>query len=305
MALNSQLWIDDPNLKGAHKDKFVEIAKNYIGDQDPELYWSFFSDGFVIIKNAVSSDAIDRYLVNLNAVITSHSSDVLASCGRDPKPLSLLDPAAPLTKILDIHWHQYIFAEPLIFNPQMAQFIATILGDSPLAFQSLHFEVGSTQAVHQDPAYVVINDFPNHFVASWIALEDILPGSGELVYYPGSHRFENFLYGESKSRKHWDPTLDGNEIHDHHLFWLRESAKNLNIELQKFNPSKGDVLIWHSDLAHGGGEILDTNATRRSLVTHYTRVSDTPYYLRDCSNAQIANRIKTNSRGESISSMYY
>ena len=31
-------------------------------------------------------------------------------------------------------------------------------------------------------------------IASWIALEDVQPGSGELMYVPGSHRFEVFIF---------------------------------------------------------------------------------------------------------------
>jgi len=305
MTLNSLLWIDSPDLAGASKERFLETASIYIGAQDPEEYWSFFENGYVIIKNAVDEESIARYTDNLNRVISSHSSNVLASCGREPKPLNELDPSAPLTKILDIHWHQASHAHPLIFSPKISRFVATILSSNPFAFQSLHFEVGSTQAIHQDPAYVVIDKFPNHFVASWIALEDILPGSGELVYYPGSHRYDNFLYGENKDRKHWDPSVDGNEIHDHHLYWIHSTAKQHGLDQLKFNPHKGDALIWHSDLAHGGGEITNPMSSRRSLVTHYTKSSDTPYYLRSCTASEIKRRTKFSPSGEAIASMYY
>lgn len=41
---------------------------------------------------------------------------------------------------------------------------------------TLHFEVGSTQAIHRDTAYVVVKDEPLKLVASWIALADVTPG---------------------------------------------------------------------------------------------------------------------------------
>jgi phytanoyl-CoA hydroxylase len=41
---------------------------------------------------------------------------------------------------------------------------------------TLHFEVGSTQAIHRDIAYVVVKDEPLKLVASWIALADVMPG---------------------------------------------------------------------------------------------------------------------------------
>jgi phytanoyl-CoA hydroxylase len=52
--------------------------------------------------------------------------------------------------------------------------------------------------------------------ACWIALEDIRPGSGELMYVPGSHRLPDWTFGEG--RKHWNPSEDGN---DTHVQWAR------------------------------------------------------------------------------------
>jgi len=71
--------------------------------------------------------------------------------------------------------------------------------------QSIYLEYGSQQSQHQDTAYVVAAK-PLSLAACWIALEDIKEGSGELVYYPGSHWFEPFLFsGEFKS---WTPKRD-------------------------------------------------------------------------------------------------
>lgn len=44
-----------------------------------------------------------------------------------------------------------------------------------------------------DTAYVIMNS-SNRMDAIWIALEDIPPGSGELVYYPGSHHWNDYLF---------------------------------------------------------------------------------------------------------------
>jgi ectoine hydroxylase-related dioxygenase (phytanoyl-CoA dioxygenase family) len=32
---------------------------------------------------------------------------------------------------------------------------------------------------------------------------------------------------------------------------------------------KGDVLIWHANLVHGGAPILNPALTRKSMVVHY------------------------------------
>ena len=75
----------------------------------------------------------------------------------------------------------------LSFSPQIGRFLEEVFEDKALAFQSLHFEVGSTQEIHQDTAYVVVDHEPTKLIASWIALEDIEPGGGEITK-PGRTR---------------------------------------------------------------------------------------------------------------------
>ena len=40
-------------------------------------------------------------------------------------------------------------------------------------------------------------------------------------------------------------------------------------DASEFHAGLGDVLIWHSDLVHGGAALLDRGSTRWSQVTHY------------------------------------
>jgi ectoine hydroxylase-related dioxygenase (phytanoyl-CoA dioxygenase family) len=77
-----------------------------------------------------------------------------------------------------------------------------------------------------------------------VALEDVKIGSGELVYYPGSHRFGDFMY--PGDRKHWSSDEDGHDIHNHHLHWLHDQARVRGISLRRFLPRKGDALFWHA-----------------------------------------------------------
>ena len=100
----------------------------------------------------------------------------------------------------------------LSFSPQIGRFLEEVFGDKALAFQSLHFEVGSTQEIHQDTAYVVVDHEPLKLIASWIALEDIEPGSGELIYYVGGHRIPEYIYADGAS-KHFDVVRDGPLFH--------------------------------------------------------------------------------------------
>jgi phytanoyl-CoA hydroxylase len=188
----------------------------------------------------------------------------------------------PGTKILDVHAYSEA-AQRICFSDPLREFLERLFGETPLAFQTLHFEVGSTQAVHNDTAYVVVNE-PKSLAASWVALEDIQEDSGELVYYPGSHRFEDYLY--KPHRKHFVGAEDDNAKHDRHLSWIKEKAAENGIKLESFRPKKGDALFWHADLCHGGGPIKDSTRTRRSLVTHYCPARCTPNYFRYVSRVE-------------------
>ena len=241
----------------------------------------FIKNGYVILEQAVAHDAIDAYQRDLQGA-TRGGSPLQASvpvAGPQDKsvvPLAEADINKPLTKVLDTYVHLKS-AHRLIYSRPIVDFLKLVFEENILAFQGLHFERGSTQAVHQDTAYVVLEQ-PMALCASWIALEDVKPGSGELIYYPGSHRLPDWLY--SGTHKHFNHERDKHEEHLAHLKALNDRSLESGLKLESFLPKKGDALIWAADLAHGGSEITDTSLTRRSLVTHYTGASQVPYYFR-------------------------
>jgi phytanoyl-CoA hydroxylase len=120
--------------------------------------------------------------------------------------------------------------------------------------------------MHQDTAFVVTMS-PLELAASWIALEDIRPGSGELMYLDGSHRLPEYLF--SGKYKHWNPKRDGDEQQAEWQDLMSRNAELMRLEKQTFLPKKGDVLIWSADLAHGGSPVSNPSLTRKSLVGHY------------------------------------
>jgi ectoine hydroxylase-related dioxygenase (phytanoyl-CoA dioxygenase family) len=186
----------------------------------------------------------------------------------------------------------------IAFAPKLHRMLEIIFGEPPVVHQGLHFEVGSTQAIHQDTAYVVVRP-PLALTAAWIALEDVKPGSGELIYYRGSHRMGDFIY--PGNRRNWDTEADGHPIHDHHLAWLHQEAMHRELPLEYFWPKRGTALIWHADLAHGGSPIVNSGYSRRSIVFHYCPASAKPAYLE--SKTGVTKPFKTRM-GEFYSSYY-
>jgi hypothetical protein len=52
----------------------------------------------------------------------------------------------------------------------------------------------------------------------------------------------------------------------------------------RFHPKKGDALIWHADLVHGGSPRTLAGVTRQSLVTHYAPVDVDPEWFETVPN---------------------
>ena len=267
---------------------------------------AFIRDGYVILRGAVSHELIDQYNEELRQHIASGTSPLKVSVpvyGPEDKGivgLSQADMDAPLSKILDT-FACMPSALPMVFNPSVERFLGAVFEEDLLAFQGLHFERGSTQAVHQDTAYVVA-DQPMHICASWLALEDIEPGSGELIYYIGSHhKLEDWKY--SGQYKHYNHERDTHEEHLAHLKSLVDRSEALGLELGHFLPKKGDVLIWSADLAHGGSQIDNPELTRRSLVTHFSPRSATPNYYRN--RPAMLQKYTTYRPGCHTATMYY
>lgn len=235
----------------------------------------FIRQGFVIIPQAISPDLADAVRISMDAA-GDFPGQYFGRLKRKHRYADAATVRDPAFRFVDLHVNsaaarEAVFAEPL------TRLIRSVFEAPVLAFQSLAFISGSGQRMHQDTAYVVLSE-PLKFLASWIALEDIQPGSGELMYYPGSQHFPDYRFGNG--RKNWQQQQDGFEANEAYIDWLHGEASRRGIAEQRFLARKGDALIWAADLAHGGSPVLNAALTRYSLVTHYCPMSVKPNYMR-------------------------
>jgi phytanoyl-CoA hydroxylase len=271
----SPLWID---CEDATAQAVLRLEQGRISEEEFSLVAGFIANGYCVIEGAVDCDLIDAYLGEVEGMFDTRP-DMWVTEGPEIKRLGEAQVDRALTKVLDTYMVSQR-ALRMAFAPKLRRMLEVIFGEPAAVHQGLHFQVGSTQAIHQDTAYVVTKP-ALALAAAWVALEDVRPGSGELMYYRGSHRLGDFLYGEGR---HWNTDAHGHELHNHHLAWLHSEALRLGCPLEYFWPKKGTLLIWHSDLAHGGAPIINTGYTRKSIVFHYCPVSARPAYF-DLPNA--------------------
>jgi hypothetical protein len=123
-------------------------------------------------------------------ILADPSAEAWITCIEDGHSVQPHDKEA---KLLDL----YSFlpsAREVIFAPDTLRFLKLIFMRPALVHQSLFFFKGSQQPLHKDTAFVGTSS-AMQFAASWTALEDVKPGSGELIYYAESHRDPEFLFG--------------------------------------------------------------------------------------------------------------
>jgi ectoine hydroxylase-related dioxygenase (phytanoyl-CoA dioxygenase family) len=268
------LWTDLTNAKELALGK---LELGFIDESEHRALEFWIDHGYVVLRGAVSDELIAALNRDIESVWKNgHTSAWINAIegGRGvTRPLEASDheKVDGIVKLIDIY--DYLeSARRVMFAPAIVRFLDLVFERPSMAHQSLSFYRGSKQPFHQDTAFVRVSS-PLELAASWVALEDVSEGSGELQYYPGSHRFDEFLF-EGKHK--WFPP--GNQELGHYYEQLDAQAQERGIEAQTFLPRRGDALIWSADFAHGGSNYSDSSKTRRSLVTHYCPANVYPMY---------------------------
>lgn len=269
-ARTEGLWTDLPDA-GARIAQ--ALRDGHLTPEEASRLEQFARDGYAVLAKAVPDAVIDRVCADMDNAHTAPGK-FFGNIRRQPVHASKASVEDKKFRFIDFHINSPA-ARDAIFSPLIQRFLDLVYGGPAVAFQSLSFVVGSQQRLHQDTAYVVVSR-PYTLTASWIALEDVTEGGGELEYIPGSHKFPDFLFGGE--HKAWVQKRDGVAANDQYIDWLYEQADKRHIATRRFVASKGDVLIWAADLAHGGARINNHDVTRRSLVTHYCPRGVLPNY---------------------------
>ncbi len=153
-------------------------------------------------------------------------------------------------------------------HPDLVSILRQLMGYEPVVCNSILSEVGSQQDLHSDMFYM-----PPHteqqMVATWIAIDDVTEAGGPLFYVPGSHKLAAHRFSNGSVKAIPDEVSGA-------LQATQERMDDLGLRRERFMAKSGDVLIWHSQLMHGGEAIQDQWAKRTAIVTHYFSTCDVP-----------------------------
>ncbi|TDB67348.1 phytanoyl-CoA dioxygenase family protein [Arundinibacter roseus] len=242
-------------------------------------FWQ--KNGYVILEKAISDELIARYWQDVEELLEHPEKYKLMTridlpkfepnqerlIGEFPKE----DLKGKYVKLNDFH-HLSETGKNLMTHPAITNFLEAIFQQQVVVMQSLTFMYGSQQPTHQDFPWVTAK-IASHLAAAWIPLEDITIDSGPLYYYVGSHKLPKFNFSNGilfTNRSKRTPLEFAN--------YLDTQCVAQGYPKETLLIKRGDVLIWHSALAHGGGLITNPDKTRKSFVCHYSTKEALPFH---------------------------
>ncbi len=240
-------WLDRPDA-AAQLEKHPEFQAMNAGMQ--EQIRRFLTDGYLILQN-----------VYAEADTTALNAEVDRLLGAGQAGFNYTG-----RKIFNIQEKSRLADTHFFRHPEIVKLLSFLLGKPVIPFQSLSFIQGSEQRAHSDSIHMTTEP-PGYLIATWTALEDCTEDAGPLFYYPGSHRLPYVMstdYDSGNTRY----TI-GNNSNRRYEDKIESLIREHNLEKKLFLAKRGDVLIWHANLLHGGNAITRPGATRRSFVCHY------------------------------------
>jgi ectoine hydroxylase len=207
-------------------------------------------DGLVVLDRFFAEELVDEINADVERLLTEGE---LTRHFRDPRVMDSAQRSEPVRRA--------------VHDLDLMRVLGFLMGREVTLFRTINFIEGSQQAPHSD-SFHMTTEPKGYLVAIWVALEDIKPDSGPVVYYPGSHRLPYVMTEDLAGGNGRGLFIDEGKDRRYEAK-IAEILAQGGIEPVDFLPRKGDVMVWHANLLHGGKAISRPGATRRSLVAHY------------------------------------
>lgn len=240
-------WLDrfsSSDLLPEH-DVFQSLNKAH---QESLKSWS--DNGFTILESYFDHKTVDQMNQEVDALI--NSENVKFRYDHSSRIMCAIDHSAKLKQA--------------VCTTELEAILSMLLGKEVEIFQSINFLKGSQQKCHSDSIHMTTHPL-GYLIAAWIALEDVGPDQGPLFYYPGSHQLDYVLTDEFNPGGNY--FMLGKKSYAKYEGAIQQLVEANGFEKKHFHAKKGDVLIWHANLLHGGEQVNDPQSSRKSMVLHY------------------------------------
>lgn len=237
------------NKRKVHFEKIQQTAffKN-LSEENQKSAETFDEKGFLVIRNYLNSETVDQ----INTEIENLLADGTIKFRYGGKLMFVI--------------HHSELIKNIGNDPQLLEFLSVLMDGEAKLFQSINFINGSQQKTHSDSIHMTTYPLGG-LLGVWIALEDVDEENGALHYIPGSHKLPYFLNSDYDNEG--SALKLGEKSYTAYEEFLEKKVQELGLKKEIFRAKKGDLLIWHANILHGGEPHTDKSRTRRSLVYHY------------------------------------
>jgi hypothetical protein len=217
---------------------------------------TFFDRGYLVLDSYIPTVTLDNLIHKLDPYWNSKTVPI----GLLNQELQEANLKRGSNRLQDL-WEVIPEVRSIAKNTYTLKVLEAIFGKSPRPFQTLNFQLGTEQAIHSDSVH--FNSEPFGLMCGvWVALEDINYDQGPLVYYPESHKLPEI----TKELIGFVPT---EENYSKLVSYWEEIIQMKSFQQELGILKKGQSIIWHAHLLHGGYTRTDKSKTRNSQVTHY------------------------------------
>jgi phytanoyl-CoA hydroxylase len=241
----------------------------------PDPISSLHELGYVVLKKQFSSEQADAVIDCYHQFLADRGEErerFKKSNGRMMRLVNFHAVSEPL---------QQVFAGAEDVKSLTRTFFA---GKETAIYTSLFFQEGTQQDIHRDsPLFCTFPE--NQFLGCWFALEETDNTNGALRVMPKGHMLSSDEYHArfsilSDFRK--DDPKRGIAFAESSLWagyqaYVQRKCAERGITEQIIEVEKGDVIVWHPMLPHGGSPILDKSRSRYSVVFHVLPVREVVY----------------------------
>jgi ectoine hydroxylase-related dioxygenase (phytanoyl-CoA dioxygenase family) len=216
-------------------------------------------NGYLILRGFLAKNICDE----MRDIIKSHA-----------------DSRIPKQRMVNLHIDEP-YLQKFCCHSLIKQVLDNYLDDA-VCYTSLSFVEGTQQNIHRDVPHFFSRPMDS-FYGVWVALESANLSNGALEYYPESHKVD-VMSGRLFAKS----VLDISSPSKQQVFSLLPQYEKYcenqyikaGLEKKAFIANKGDVIIWHPRLAHGGGDYAINGNTRYSIVTHW-KEKTAPIWMAD------------------------
>jgi len=239
-------WKDFPSIRMIPITETALFKK--ADDDSRKSILSFDENGYSIIRNYLSLSMVD---------VINQEIDKLLNEGK----VKFNDKKKIMFAI-----HQSSLLRNIGEDKELKELLGVLLGGEAVLFQSINFIMGSEQRTHSDSIHMTTYPLGG-LLGAWIALDDSNEYNGPLHYYPGSHKLPYYLNSDYDNEG--SALFVGKQSYAAYEEMIAGKIKEKAIPKKVFTAGKGDLLIWHANLFHGGEPHKDKSLTRKSMVFHF------------------------------------